>query len=216
MHCWPVYIGLVPLLLAVAGVVTARRRAWPWVIIFLLFMLLALGPAPRVNGVLYENMPTLYGLLAPLGILGLMRNPERYAIFMALPTAVLAAGGLAGMLAARPVLRRWAWPLTAVLSLLIFWEYFAPQMVLRDYSDRPAFYGELAAESGSFAILNLPFDDIKTRFNMGVQTVHGRSIVQGNLSRIPVTAYDYIENNPWLSTVRHAGEMAPAFSDTSR
>lgn len=212
----PSYIGLIPLLLGMAGICYYRRRALAWLAMGLVLLLFALGPVLRINGIFYERIPLPYTLLEPLRILELMRNPERFVIFLALPVAMLAAYGMAGLLANNRALARVGWLLTAVLSGFIIFEYYSPQVVLRDYSHPPAIYQELATEEGSFAILNLPFDDLKAREYMGDQTEHERPIVQGNLSRIPQSAGNYFNNNPWLSTLNLSGEMAPGFLDISR
>ncbi len=209
----PAYIGLIPLLLAIAGIIFYRRRAWPWAAIFLVLLLLALGPTLRINGSLYERIPTLSALLSPLRILELMRYPERFVIFIALPLAVLAGYGLAGILDRNSTLARTSWLLPAILGALIFFEFYTPQSVLRDHAHPSALYAELSDQAGSFAVLNLPFDDLKTRSNMAEQTLHGRPLVQGNLSRIPTSAYSYIEENPWLSTLNQTAEISPEWPD---
>jgi hypothetical protein len=211
----PAYIGLLPLILAVLGVFYQRRRTLPWVIMALVMLLLALGPAWRVNGHIYEGVPTLYGLLSPGGILTLMRNPERFVMFIALPIAVLSAWGWSGLLENYVNNKAAAWLLTAIAIALVFAEFYAPQTVLRDRG-KPSLYGELAAEEGEFALLNLPFDNLKARSYMGDQLLHGRAIVQGNLSRVPASADRFVDDNAFLSTLDVTGEMAPQFSDIGR
>ena len=212
----PAFLGILPLILAALGVFYQRRRALPWVVMALVMLLLALGPAWRVNGQIYEGIPTLYGVLSPGGILALMRNPERFVLFIALPVAVLSAWGWSGLLKNYVNNTATAWLLTAGAIALIFAEYYAPQNVLRDRGTPPPLYEELAAEEGEFALLNLPFDNLKARNYMGDQLLHGRSIVQGNLSRVPESADRFVDENPFLSTLDVTGEMAPQFPDISR
>jgi hypothetical protein len=212
----PAYIGLLPLSLAVLGVFYQRRRALPWLAMALAMLLLALGPAWRVNGHIYKGLPTLYDLLSPGGILALMRNPERFVIFIALPVAVLGAWGWSSLLKHYVNNRAAAWLLTAVAISLIFAEFYAAQTVLRDRGTPPPLYEELAAEEGEFALLNLPFDNLKARSYMGDQLLHGRAIVQGNLSRVPASADRFVDDNAFLSTLDVTGEIAPQFPDISR
>jgi hypothetical protein len=212
----PAYIGLLPLVLAVLGIFYQRRRALPWVIMALVMMLLALGPAWRINGHIYEGIPTLYRLLSQGGILSLIRNPERFVMFVALPVAVLSAWGWSGLLEDFVNNKGAAWLMTAAAILFIYAEFFAPQTVLRDRGTPPLIYEELAVEEGEFALLNLPFDNLKARNYMGDQLLHGRAIVQGNLSRVPESADRFVDDNAFLSTLDVTGEMAPQFPDISR
>ena len=59
----------------------------------LALLLLALGPILRLNGRLYDGVPTLYRMLEPLFLFRLIRVPERFNIVLALPLAVMAAYG---------------------------------------------------------------------------------------------------------------------------
>ncbi|MBN1873448.1 MAG: hypothetical protein JXA33_04395 [Anaerolineae bacterium] len=233
----PAYIGLIPLLLAIAGIYYARPRSVVWSVMALLLMHLSSGPVWRLNGRLYDTVPTLYRIMSPLGILELIRDPERFTIVVALPVAILAAYGLTGLLRALEnsklvsflspqicvslrfhalALKLCLWSVTLVLGSVIFFEYFAPQTVLRDFSQPAALYQQLADEPGEFAILNLPFDALKSRRYMYDQITHRRPILQGNISRIPSSVYAYINRHPWLATLRATGEMSPEFPDVSR
>lgn len=210
------YIGFVTLLLALAGVLSKRRDSLPWVLMAVFLILLALGPLLRLNGRFYQ-VPTLYGFLSPIGVIRLMRVPDRFNVFLALPTSVLAAYGVKALLAGKRRYARWQ---TAIVSCLlgglILFEYLGMPVSLRHIASPPPFYAQLAGESDDFAVLNLPFDPLKAKFYMFGQTTHQRPILQGNLSRIPSSAYSYIDDNSWLRVLRQTNEMPPGLTDVSR
>lgn len=207
------YIGLVPLLLALAGALVKRRSSLPWGLMAIILVLLALGPLLRINGQFYPQIPTLYGLLSPIGIIRLMREPDRFNVFLALPVSVLAAYGM------QAVLSRIRWTRTFVIILLsglILLEYLAIPAHLTPMPRFPSFYTQLAKEPGDFAVLNLPFGPLKAKRYMFAQIVHGRPIVQGKIARIPDSAYDYIGENLWLRGLRRTHEIPPELTDVSR
>jgi hypothetical protein len=214
---YPAYIGFVALSLSLIGVWFKRREVLPWVMMAILLILLALGPLLRVNGQLYRDVPTLYRALSPLVFFRLMRVPDRYNVFLALPVSVLAAYGAQGLLAHR----RWngAWRavlLCGLLGGLVFFEYLATPVSLWKVSSFPSFYAQMADEPGDFAVLNLPFDPLKAKTYMLHQVTHDRPILQGKTARLPTRAYAYVDSNPWLRALRQAGEMPPGLIDVGR
>ncbi len=83
---YPTYIGIAVLLLAAFGLAKRWRETWIWLVMALVLIGLAAGMAWRVNGQFVTAVPTLYKLLAPLQVARLMRIPERYVMFLALPS----------------------------------------------------------------------------------------------------------------------------------
>jgi hypothetical protein len=192
----PAYIGLIPFLLVTFGFYYFRQQSWPWLTMGITLMLLSFGPVLRIYGQFYEVVPTLYRLVSPLGILELIRNPERFVMFVALPVAILAAYGTHGLLLNHRLLTKYAWLMVAILSVMIFFEYYSPQTVLRDFSNPSALYRKMASEQDDFAILNLPIDELKGSIYMYDQLIHQHPILQGNISRTPSSAHAYINGNP--------------------
>ena len=206
------YIGLTTLLLAILAMIKRRRESFPWLIMGLVMILLAMGPLLRVNGVEYAKFPMLYRILEPLQIIRLMREPDRFNMFLALPAAVLGGYGTSVILSRLRV--KWiAVGVTIGLAVLVLVEYLVIPVPLLKTPEPSPFFQSLATESGSFAVLNLPFDSLKAKDYMFEQVTHQRPLVQGNLSRIPPGAYKTIERNPWLSTLMHTVEMDPAYLD---
>jgi hypothetical protein len=211
------YIGVVALALVVAGIWFRRKDSVPWILMAVALVALALGPLLRFNGRFYSGVPMLYRSLSATMVFRLMRVPDRYNMFLALPICVLAAYGAAGLLAGtrRNTARRGAL-VAGLLGALILVEYLAVPVPLHDASPSRPYYERLADEPGDFAVLNLPIDPLKAKTYMFNQVTHGRSILQGKIARIPSDAYTFINGNPWLNELRRAQEMPPDLGDVSR
>lgn len=209
------YIGFVTLILAIVALIKKSRQALPWFLMALVMILLAMGPLLRVNGIDYPEFPMLYRLLEPLQVIRLMRVPDRFNMFLALPMAILAGYGMVVILSR--LRSRWTvFTVYGILLFLLLLEYLVIPVPLYEVPTPSAFSRELAAESGSFSILNLPFDSLKAKSYMFEQVTHQRPLVQGNLSRIPPGAYRTIDSNPWLNTLHHEVEMDPSYIDVGR
>jgi hypothetical protein len=92
-----------------------------------------------------------------------------------------------------------------VLSSLILLEYWAWPFPTRE-PEIPAFYHRLAAESGAFAVVDLPITNDLSKRYMYYQTVHGKPTVTGHVSRPPEGAYDFIESNDLLRSMWEDGQ----------
>lgn len=210
------YIGVTALALALLGMWKARRICLSWVVMALTLLLLALGPILRINGRLYPAMPMPYRLAARSFVVRLLRFPDRFNMFLALPVAVLAAYGVTQILAL--VRRRGRWPTVVVSCLLggvILFEYAGLPVPLQQPQTSP-FYVRLAAEPGDFAVFNLPIDPQKSKLYMFAQTVHHHPILQGKTARFPEGTFAYLDGHPWLRSLRQSGEMDPKLTDVSR
>jgi len=205
----PMYVGVSVVALSIVGLATGRRRAWPWAVMALLVGGLALGSTLRVGGREVAGVPTLYGLLAPLRVFRLMREPDRYGLFLALPMAVLAGQGLAWLLGRRGLQRAgWGLGATALVGLIVVGEYLQTPVstmhpVLSPYD------AQLRADPDAGAVLDLPLDTMQAKWYMFAQTTHQRPIVVGNLSRLPADALAYVSADPWLSELAAHDEMPP-------
>lgn len=192
---YPAYIGLSVLVLIGIGLIKNWRKTWVWLLMAIMLMLLASGMAWRINGQLYASVPTLYKLLAP--ITRLMREPERFIMFLALPAAILAAYGWQVVLS-HVTNRVWSSLLTVGLGLLILFEYTVYPVPMQDVSFDQTIFRELGALEGDFAILNVPPRYRFSKDEMFAQTIHERPILQGHVSREPDNLYQFIEENEWF------------------
>jgi hypothetical protein len=207
------FIGFVALALAVVGLWKAPGRGkWAWVAIALFLILLALGPTLRLNGQLWPAVPMPYRLAQRLPIVPLLREPDRFNMFLALPVAMLAAYGACYLLSRKTRLRPALW--LGAIGLLVLLEYLAIPLPTQPTAIPPLF-AEMAGEEGDFAVLNVPVDPFKSKPYMFWQTEHGRPILQGHASRYPAGAFDYLEGQPWLRAMMAFDELPPPQEDLS-
>ena len=213
---FPAYVGVTVLALALVGIWKARRTSLPWATMALGLILLALGPTLRVGGRLYPAVPMPYRLAARLFVVRLLRFPDRFNLVLALPVAVLAAYGIAAVLArVRPRGRGAAFAVSCLLGGVVLFDYLAIPVPLQRPPSSP-YYTRLAAEPGDFAVLNLPINPQHSKLYMFAQVTHHRPILQGKTARFPEGTYAYLDGHPWLRGLRQSGEMSPGLTDVSR
>ena len=213
---FPAYIGASVMALVLLGVIRVGRDSLPWVVAGALFILLALGPVLRVGGQMYPAVPMPYGLASRLFLVRLLRFPDRYTMFLALPIAVLVSYGSTAVLARVSQRARWVHiAATCLLVGAVLFEYLAVPVPLQ----RPqlsGLYSRLAAESGEFAVLNLPLDPQQSKLYMFAQISHRRPILQGKTARLSEEVYGFVDRHPWLQGLRLSGEMLPQYTDVGR
>jgi hypothetical protein len=166
---------------------------WFWSFAALATWLLSLGPLLQYMGkttfTLFEvTVPLPYLLLYKLPLLSIMRTPARLTVLTMLALGVLVAFALAALLGRRYVERRRifsfrnaVWGL--LLPAIIVFEFLATPFPTVPPGWNVPIYQKIAAEPGRFALLELPirpFGDY-----MAYQTIHGKPIVGGYLSRQP-------------------------------
>lgn len=210
-----VALGFVPLILVGCGLLRWRlsgRRPRFWFLALLVFVLLALGPFPRINGTPYPRIPLPYQLVGWSLPVRSLRNPERFNIAVGLCLALVVAA-VVGDILRRLSARRGGLVAAAVsaLVLLEFWAWPFPTSSL----DVPEFYHQLALEPGDFAIADLPITNDLSKRYMYYQTVHGKRTVTGHVSRPPEGAYDFIEANGLLQALRRGRQPDPGGDPTA-
>ena len=139
--------GVVAAALALAGAWYARRRreAWMYVTMLALSGLLALGTHTVVYRIVLALVPPLRGL----------RAPARFGMVMALALAVLAAYGVAHLLARVPR-RAWVHALGAVMVAALVVEYASAVGPLHAWVQRPPVYAMYLRSRPAGAVLDLP------------------------------------------------------------
>lgn len=212
------YLGCIVVLLVIVGVRRARRTAWFWAGLALVSWLLALGPALRFNKHVYPGVTLPYALVEDFLPIRIMREPRRFNILLALPTAAMAGYGVLALRdrVHRLNLRRaLSVVLFVLLALLTCLDYL--QVPVRTFSTEVSpFYRSLAAEPGRFALLNLPTGRSRSPYYMLCQTIHGKPIVEGSVARPPREAYEFVDNNPFLAYLHENRVTNPALPDVSR
>ncbi len=219
------FLGYTTIALAVAGAAKDWRRARFWVLAAVVYVALALGPQLRVNGQLYPQAPMPYRLIGDLFFVRILRKPDRFNVFLALPVGMLVSLGMAALL--RPELaeglRRWpfhrksavAVALVGIAGVLILGEY-CPVPYTTVPAVTPAWYSQLALEPGRFAVLDLPMQiqTVDKRY-MFYQITHGKPLVEGRVARLPREAFAFVDSVPVLQELRQVNVMDPDLMDVS-
>ncbi|HTV02569.1 MAG TPA: hypothetical protein VMF13_18615 [Luteitalea sp.] len=184
--------GAMPLIvLAVIGVALwtgwrPARRRWLW--LTGAFCLLALGPFVHVAGI-NTYIPGPWALLRYVPIVGLARSPSRFVVVAALLVAVLFAMALVAIGQRWPRQRRLVLGLVTVL--LLFELSPVPRPLFA--GTVPAVFHRIASDPRKdIRVLSLPFGLRDGTSSLGdfnpltqyQQTVHGKRLVGGYLSRV--------------------------------
>lgn len=201
-----VFLGFSVLALAVLGLWRGWRSLQVrfWGFAALTTWVLSLGPVLQYMGktefTLFQvNVPLPYLLLYRLPLLSIMRTPARLTVLTMLALGVLAAFALAALLGRRYLergrrlsFRNAVWGL--LLPALIVFEFLSTPFPTVPPGWNVPIYRQIASEPGDFALLELPirpFGDY-----MAYQTIHGKPIVGGYLSRQP--PYPTLSQTPAL------------------
>jgi hypothetical protein len=198
---------------AVAVLCLAWRSGWRaprlWVVLWLAFAWMALGPFVRVAGV-NTYVPGPWTLLRYVPVIGLARNPARFAVLITLALAILLALALSYLRETRMAGRPWLrWVIGAVVMLELL-------PVPRDlHSARiPAIYDRIAADPRDVRVLELPFGVRDGTFSLGnytartqfYQTRHGKAVAGGDLSRVSQRRVEATQRIPMANALIQLSE----------
>ncbi len=185
-------LALIALLPAMGGAlprVVSRRTTAMFVVLALVALLVSLGPEPSAWGRPLP-LPSLYSLLAAwMPLFQIVRVPARFGALVLLAVSVLAAVGVARILAGGT--GRWRGVAVAALAVVIFAEGYPAARTLRTgvpelTADERQAYGWLAVQPRG-ALLELPIGG-SGHVNFGLLSqhaalVHGHPVING-LSRV--------------------------------
>ena len=193
------YLGLIPVVIVALGLRARVRAIVPWVIGAAIFAVLALGPWLHVAG-LRGFVPLPYFVLTTvMPLFALAGVPDRFMAITYLGLAVAVGLALTALVPARPAARRAVVLALVFVGLLV--EY-APRPYTTTRFAIPTFYTELAREADvGQSVLELP-----SGTGMLYQTVHGKRIVGGYVSRTPRPQYEALVTHP---VVRFVAEGLP-------
>lgn len=189
------FLGYATLLLAALGTWRLRRlrQVRFWAFAAVATWVLSLGPILQYMGqtrfTLFDTtIPLPYLLLYQLPLFNIMRTPARLTVLTMLALAVLVAFALASLIGSRtpspPKLftgRSVVWGV--VLPILILFECLSTPFPTVPPGWGVPIYSKIAAEPGRFALVELPIRPFSDY--MAYQTVHGKPIVGGYISRQP-------------------------------
>ena len=207
---YTVALSLVALLvIVIAWWRAAYRPHAGWIWLTAGFAALALGPFIYVFGV-NTHVPGPWALLRYVPIIGAARMPTRFSVIVALGLAVLFAGALAALGRAYPKRRSL---ITAMVGAALLIELVPVPRTL--YSARvPAIYHTIAADPRPVRIIELPFgvrDGVSALGNASTryqyyQTLHGKQLIGGYLSRISKKRVEALRAQPTLDALLRLSE----------
>jgi len=202
----------VALITIVVGIFVWRFRPHRgWVLFTGLFALLAMGPFVNVAKHL-TYVPTPWALLRYVPIVGAARMPSRMGIVVTMGVAMLLAMAVQAMRARSRRPRAY----TALVGALLIFELLPAPRLLND-ATVPAPYRFIAADPRPVRVLSLPFglrDGLSSRGNYSAssqyyQTVHGKGLIGGYLSRLPGDSVARYRRNSTLRVLIRYSEGTP-------
>jgi hypothetical protein len=193
---------------ALLTIVWAWRAGWRiprlWGGFALVFGALALGPFLHVAG-LNTHVPGPWAFLRYVPVIGLARTPGRFSIVLALAVAILFAAALAWLGRRWPERRR---VMIGAIGLLLIVELLPAPRPL--YSAAvPSIYRHIAPAPEDVRVLELPFgirDGMSSVGNFTArsqfyQTVHGKRLIGGYLSRVSRRRISDTRRDPMLDAL---------------
>lgn len=187
-----VFLGYVGIILLAGSFLIAKRRRWSvWSFSAIVFFLLSLGPYLHVGGVTWQRVWLPYLFLKKLPLMGLFRTPIRFHTMFVFASSVIVGFGVSSALsspACQRVRRLWARSAYTLLAVLLAVEckYDLSRQSPRAPQCVPRVYEFIAKQPGDFAIADLPTGYLCDRQYMAYQTMHGKRLFNGSLSRKPL------------------------------
>jgi hypothetical protein len=170
---------------------------------------LTLGPFVRVAGV-ETFLPTPWTILRYVPGLGAARSPARFAVLLALAASVLFAMALQVLAERRRARGR---VLFAVVGAALVVELCPAPQALHD-GTVPEIYARIARDPRDVRVLELPFgvrDGLSSFGNFSAasqfnQTIHGKRLIGGYLSRVSSRRVENIRRRPVLAVLMALSE----------
>jgi hypothetical protein len=183
-----------------------------WALAALGFSLLALGPFLHIAG-WNTYVPTPWTFLRYVPVIGEARMPARFGVLAIMCLAVLFAMALAALADRYPRRRR---VLIAAAACGLAFELLPVPRTLYS-AEIPAVFHQIAADPRPVRVLNLPFgvrDGLSSLgdFNASsqyYQTLHGKRLIGGYLSRVSDRHKAYTRRQPVLSALMRLSEGKP-------
>ncbi len=201
------YLGYVTLLLAAIGLVKSRPRGQSllWLAVFLIFLVLKLGPALTINGHTYDHilLPKHYlNILFPAAFKAFWITAY-FHIGMLLPLAILAALGLRTLRTVFPA-RIFQFFVLACLALNLIETIEPPDAfaIPAPWLDHIAWL-RTEERQEDIRLINVPFGRGPSKRYALLQVFSGYPYAEGLAARTPSAAYAYIRENLILDAWRN-------------
>jgi hypothetical protein len=233
------FLGWTSASLALLALIRYRRRVKLWGWTALVFGLFALGPFLQIKGrYLFDldgveaTFPLPFVLLHYLPIIKANRAPNRNSVILMLALAVLVGYALAWLLQTRRgqetlalIRRPQAWGAGILCAMLLF-EHLALPLPLSD-ARVPEVYTTIAADPAPVSVMQVP---LGWRNSFGVfgpeqtllqyyQTVHGKPMLGGNISRAPDFKMEYFKRIPFFAVmedIQFGHDLDPALVEAAQ
>jgi hypothetical protein len=204
------HIASIPLVV-LATIAAALRAGWRpprvWAALAAVFGLLALGPFVHVAG-LNTYVPGPWALLRYVPLVSMARTPSRMVVMVMLFVAILF------VLALRAIRARYGHHGAIIVLVLLLFELLPAPRVLYSASV-PAIYHTIAADPRpDIRVLEFPYGVSTGTFAVGAysaraqfgQTVHGKAIAGGTLSRVSATRIAEMQRQPIVNALLRLSE----------
>jgi len=197
-------IPLVALIVIGAAIGARWRPSRIWIAVTAAFGLLALGPFVHVAG-FNTHIPGPWAFARYIPIIGLARTPARVSIVVMLGVSMLFAAALSHLGDRWPRRRRLL--LSAMALALLFELSPAPRPLYS--ASVPAFYTRVALDPRDVTLMELPVGVRDGTSSVGdftarsqfFQTVHGKPLVGGYLSRVSRKRIAQLRQDPLLDAL---------------
>lgn len=197
-----VFVGLLPLILLVIGVVVIvkhRKAGIVWIIMMLMSLALSFGP--RIFLTDTYALPGLHGIVSQVyPLLGYFRAPERFAVFYYLFLALICSIGLKTLTERKS---SFAAVIGIFFILGIIMEYHkVPLQFTTVGDDLRQIYKEMDQRDDMSVILELPIGNniiqkpfarsilLDTHYLLWATLLHNKKLVNGYSGTVPRTYYD--------------------------
>lgn len=208
---------------ALVAIAVALRTGWKpsrlWIALTVIFGLLALGPFIHFAGI-NTHIPGPWAFARYLPLVRLARTPARLAIVAMLGMSLLFAAALRHLGDRWPHRRRLV--LATVAALMLFELLPAPRPLYS--ASVPGFYSRVAAAPGDVRLLELPVGVRDGTSSIGnftarsqfFQTVHGKPLMGGYLSRVSRRRIADVRQEPILDALITLSEGGTLAADHDR
>ncbi|MCI0645227.1 MAG: hypothetical protein L0332_00995 [Chloroflexi bacterium] len=202
-----IYFGILPLFLVLLAFRYQRRVAGLWLLLLVGSYLFAIGPRPTF--LTYQLDVTLpWSLL----VVPILRHSHRMNILLSFGLAMTVAYGWMAFTARLKGTRLLA-PVVIAAVTLVFVDYTAVSFPFTPVQVSPFYTEYLANAPPDAALAILPTGRHPDKIYMYYQTLHGRKMTGGVISRSGQEPFAFIDNNPLLRAGAADLDSAPIPAD---
>jgi hypothetical protein len=215
-----VFVGYTAIFLSFLAFIKVRTKEIKfWSLSGIVFFVLSLGPILHINGIIEISLegyisyiPLPYIILMKIPLFSLARVPSRWTVLLMMSLSVLVGYGLKYLFSRHPENKFKINALFITISCLILFEFLAIPYTMSS-AEVPNFYKQISNDGDNYAIFEIPNLDyiISTYADyMYYQSIHGKKLVNGFVSRTPSNVIEYFTITPIFS---HLIDLHSSFED---